>query len=92
MDNGNANEVATEPPHNPYIAFQVTNMPQGPSFDDNKGTQVEITPETETNRRHVTQVEHTKINEAIAVGIAHNVDDFMVRILHFSPSCELQLD
>lgn len=28
---------------------------------------------------HVTQVEHTKINEAIAQGIAANVDDFMVR-------------
>ena len=78
MDYSNVNEIAIEPPHNPYIASQVTNMPQKPAVDDGKGTHVEVIPETETGRRHITQVEHTKINEAIAVGIAHNVDDFMV--------------
>lgn len=78
MDSGNINEVAIDPPQNPYIASQITNMPQKTRIDDDKGTHVEVTPQTETSRRHVTQVEHTKINEAIAVGIAHNVDDFMV--------------
>ena len=31
-----------------------------------------------TGKRHVTRVEHAQINEAIAQGIAENVDDFMV--------------
>ena len=31
-----------------------------------------------TRKRNVTRVEHAQINEAIAQGIAENVDDFMV--------------
>lgn len=38
-------------------------------------------------RANVSHVEHTKVNEAIAVGIAHNVDDFMVSLSYIETTC-----
>lgn len=35
-------------------------------------------------RRNITRVEHAQINEAIAHGIAENVDDFMVQHTNMS--------
>jgi hypothetical protein len=37
-----------------------------------------------TGKSNVTQIEHAQINEAVAQGIAANVDDFMVHGLAFN--------
>jgi len=63
---------------NDTVAVGLT-APQHAHLDGEKHDGVEHMEEVPTNeRRNVTQVESTKINDAIAAGIADNVDDFMV--------------
>ena len=77
MDDYENSRVAVEPPRNAHMAADVTGMQHNTSTDE-KNDNVEHTEVRTGLGRQVTQVEHTKINEAIAQGIAANVDDFMV--------------
>ena len=79
MDSGNsAVGPTTEPSRIVYVAADTTNMPRNASIDEKTDVGFNQTEETRSRHRNVTQVEHARINEAIATGIAENVDDFMV--------------
>lgn len=65
-------------PRHAHIAADATGRPQhAPTSEKHEGV-VAQAKDVLTGRRNVTQVEHAQINEAIAQGIADNVDDFMV--------------
>ena len=71
--------LPTETSRNAYVPADVTGMLHNSQSKEKSESSAERTEEIHTGlRRRVTHVEHAKVNEAVAQGIAENVDDFMV--------------
>ena len=75
MDPGDSGGLAVEPNRGSGIASNVTRMPRETTMNE-KGDTIRVEEVGHNTRR--THVESTQINEAIAMGVAANVDDFMV--------------
>lgn len=64
---------------NAHIAAHSTGQPNIRADQKHEGVGSQA-KDALTGRRNVKQIEHAQINDAIAQGIAANVDDFMVQI------------
>ena len=75
MNTGDSSGLAVEPNRGARIAGDVTSMPRETTTNEKVGN-----AQTEGGIRggHTTQIESAQISEAIAIGVAANVDDFMV--------------